>query len=210
MTLWPKNKHLGDLISIIQRDGHMYDYILTDNCMCCGRNTEGMIRDIITMLSIPIKPTRKIVGDVAMVSPRWCNLLHETTSYRRADNLPECLGHVACQFDARTKTPWTKTISPEFIALLGGSVNLGDQTRKGFDNRTDISLREKFKAIASARFYFGIDSGLTHLALMTNTPVFILHTSGCKPWFFYPEDANITFVLDSELHEVLERLGIER
>ena len=41
--------------------------------------------------------------------------------------------------------------------------------------RADIDLLEKFCILASAKSYVGIDSGLTHLALMTETPILVIH-----------------------------------
>jgi hypothetical protein len=119
--------------------------------------------------------------------------------YERPPAKPKQQNYIACQFDARTNTPWKKTVEPETVSLISNInetiYNIGDKSHPGLVDKTKLVLADKFEIISSARAYIGIDSGLTHMALMSHCPVIvILHRSQIKPWYFYPDDPRIVFI----------------
>jgi hypothetical protein len=188
-----KHNHLGDLINILQRNKTKAIYVPDE--------AKPMLEFLLSLFPNPPAIT-DIIG--TPVLPTWTQDVKNPTGtlvwyrppYVKAVNLPkQRRRHVACQFDARSKPWWTKTIPDDMIRELAsrhqGMINIGDRIFDFMENRVDASLQEKFEIIATARFYVGIDSGLSHLALMTNTPTYIVYQKHC-PWFFYPDGT--TFV----------------
>jgi hypothetical protein len=55
-------------------------------------------------------------------------------------------------------------------------------------------LRDKYHLIASSTLYVGIDSGLTHLAIMAGVKTVVLHNEDFCPTLFYPDSEDLTFI----------------
>ena len=147
-----------------------------------------------------------------MVRPSWCETppLRWPGPYRKAIHPPLPKTNITCQFDARTSPAWwKKTLPPETIAalkpILGTAINIGDNPIPGFDNRIGLSLGEKYDLIASSTLYVGIDSGLTHLAIMAGVKTVVLHNEDFCPTLFYPDSENLTFI--SRLNDVAAMVG---
>ena len=68
-----------------------------------------------------------------------------------------------------------------------------------------MSLREKYDLIASSTLYVGIDSGLTHLAIMAGVKTVVLHNEDFCPTLFYPDSENLTFI--SRLDDLAAMVG---
>jgi ADP-heptose:LPS heptosyltransferase len=187
------------------------DFIYADE------KTVSMLDFILSITDTQLKTTNQMIADCKEVGPDWFQeaklsgtFLWNRQPYFKAKSLPtEKFTHIACQFDARTRVPWSKGVSDAFLDRLaatypGRLVNIGDLNRRGMSNEVGASLARKFEVIATAQSYIGIDSGLTHMSLMTNTPTHIAY-SDVKPWFFYP-DQSLNFISDKT--EQLAELGL--
>jgi hypothetical protein len=146
------------------------------------------------------------------VRPSWCETppFRWPGPYRKAVHPPLPKTNITCQFDARTNPAWwKKTLPPETIAalkpILGNPINIGDKPIPGFDNRMGLSLREKYHLIASSILYVGIDSGLTHLALIAAVKTIVLHNEDFCPTLFYPNSEDLTFI--SRLDDLAAMVG---
>ena len=163
-----------------------------------------MIKDLLTLFdtNLTLSETPFELSDFQIVKADWmCSTWKENmtlewvrTPYVKARFLPKQKSHIAVQFDARCNVPWKKTISDKYIQMIAEEfddfkiVNIGDREFEFFENKTKIGLLDKFEIIASSQRYIGIDSGLSHLALMTNTDVNILYEGKeNQPWLFYPD-----------------------
>jgi hypothetical protein len=152
-------------------------------------------------LQCRLKVTAEHHPHASVVRPSWCETppLRWPGPYRQAIHPPLPKTNITCQFDARSNTAlWKKTLPRETIAaikpILGNPINIGDNPIPGFDNRTGLSLREKYHLIASSALYVGIDSGITHLAIMAGVKTVVLHNEDFCPFFFYPDAENLTFI----------------
>jgi len=156
-----------------------------------------MIQDILSLLDTQIKFISWKPGKYDVVAPVWApthkSNRYDQLPYVKAQDLPKSGKHIVCQFDARSKGD--KLPSEESIRQIvtKDMINVGDRLWD-CDNRTGLSLLDKFKIIASAKKYIGVDSGLTHLALMTNVPMVVLHKESWDAPFFYPKGQDIQFI----------------
>lgn len=202
----PPNYHLGDIINILQKyksanyvyckqkeeKNKFYKYRINSNC------------DIVKFLLSKLPFKMKICDDSyegMVVHPNWSQKIPNDTKtrvwirlpYEKMINLNEKKSeHIACQFDLRSFPPWPKRIQETNIKLIHKFfgcklINIGDRNFSFLKNKTNVSLEEKLDIISTARFYIGIDSGLSHMSLMTNTKTYIVHPENFCPWFFYPE-----------------------
>jgi len=194
--------HLGDLINILHTQKNVKEI--------CSEISEVqiMLNFLTSIFPNPIKYTKDTIGSI-IVKPSWSKDLPDRTEsniWFRGPYLKiskkTTKNHIACQFDARSFPPWTKTIKKENVFKISKFfqkklINIGDKKIEGIENKTNISLDEKFEIINSASGYIGIDSGLSHLSLMTQTPVYIVHDDQYCPWIFYPEGAE--FISENSL-----------
>ncbi len=196
--------HLGDVINIIQQIHHKSIdipgfYSIFSNikcCPCCGVNTGGMMKKIVGLLDTKLTFTTATPKTYDILTPKWV-LAHAPTPYddlpyAKAKNLPPKRNYVVCQFDARSrgeKIPGRNKIQK---LINNQMINIGDK-RLPCINKTDLGLLEKFRLIASAKSYIGIDSGLTHLALMTDTPIVLVHPKSWDAKKYYPKTDQIEY-----------------
>lgn len=194
-----KYAHLGDLVNILQIYPDAKQICFEGTCPCgCKQDVLFLLRQLVSLFKKEIKVAAEVPESAQQVYPIWAQDFKDSSGtlryfngpYEKAKNLPNKKDYIACQFDYRSKsTPWFKGIfdlSPIISRYKKKLINIGDQKIDGIQNCTDLSLKEKFEIIASSKMYIGIDSGLSHLALMTNTNCFICHENRC-PWFFYPK-----------------------
>ena len=196
----PRNQHLGDLINIVQKYSEADLIVGVGICPCCGSDSGETLRFVCELLQCRLKVTAEHHPHASVVRPSWCETppLRWPGPYRKAIHPPLAKTNITCQFDARSNPAWwKKTLPPETIAaikpILGTPINIGDNPIPGFDNRMALSLREKYHLLASSALHVGIDSGLTHLAIMAEVKTVVLHNEGFCPWFFYPDSANVIF-----------------
>jgi hypothetical protein len=203
ITTFPQHQHLGDLVSIVNKMGDVADSIhLTQTCSCCQNHPLPIVTMLIKALGCNMKVSTVPDIDAIKVCPTWCEgverYVYYWQPYKKITEKRETENYIACQFDARCSTPWPKTVPDRHIAMLPKLgkklVNIGDRSFDGFDNRTGLSIEEKFEVIKKASGYVGIDSGLTHLALLTDIQVIVLYEHPWKPWYYYPEDPQITYL----------------
>lgn len=201
ISLYKNHVHLGDTINNLQRHIFATEVYMPKFCRCCDTDLLSMIRFLVTLLPQPPKISDN-AADSIEVKPSWVQKMPNDSGtnqwyrepYVKAKKLPATQQpHIACQFDARSRGyTWPKTITQENIQKLadifgGRLINIGDRPINGAKNEVGISLEQKFDIISSAAAYVGIDSGLSHLALMTNAPVYIVYQEPYRPWFFYPD-----------------------
>lgn len=194
--------HLGDVINVVQQAHHYsnrsgeYRMFSRGPCPCCGGDTEKMLQQIISLLDTNLKFSKKSSPNAEVFTPAWVKPHKrnpwDRLPYVKAKRMPATRTHVVCQFDGRSrgdKVPaWNqivKLIKPKWF-------NIGDRAIPCQD-KTELDLIAKFRLIASAKLYVGIDSGLTHLALMTNTPILLVHPAGWDARRFYPETDQIEY-----------------
>lgn len=194
-----KHAHLGDLVNILQIYPNVEQICFNGLCPCgCKQDTFVLLNQLVSLFEKEIKVSDKVPENAKKVYPIWSQdfkhfsgtLCYYNKPYVKAKNLPNKKDHIACQFDYRSKyTPWFKGVfdlSPIINRYKKKLINIGDQKIEGIQNCIDLDLKEKFDILASSNMYIGIDSGLSHLALMTNSSCFICHENKC-PWFFYPK-----------------------
>lgn len=190
---FPKLTHLGDLVNIIQHYCTIADYIYTDDLQA-----REMIEFLLSLLDVKLKSCQTKPNQIEFVAPTWTfsqpnefgTMFWHPRSYKKSTNLPQKQdSHIVCQFDARANV---QTITEEDIfnicKTIGVIHNIGDRKFEFTINHNQCSLNEKYQLLNSAHAYIGIDSGLSHLALMSNTPTYILYKKN-NPWFFYPDEA---------------------
>lgn len=201
MIISPASKltKLGDLVNILQQYHDKSEYIYTDDVFA-----QEMIEFLLTLFDTKLVLLRNKPDNYLEVETTWTNdsnykkfgtMIWSPVSYKKSINLPLQKKHIVCQFDCRTKVSWNRTISSKNIFTICKSIgeiyNIGDNHIDGTINCTNFSLSEKYELLSTSSFYIGINSGLSHLALMTNSNVFILYEHPNNPWFFYPDDSNI-------------------
>jgi Glycosyltransferase family 9 (heptosyltransferase) len=205
----PSAFHLGDIINIIQQyhlrsleDNDIYNISSNHICDCgCNINTGKVIHAILSLLDTRINYSSDKLENrnIIEATPFWFKK-HESSIY---DSKPYAKGkiesrrrnYVVCQFDANSartrKEPDSMTVT-KILRKFNNLVNIGNKELR-INNACDTNLKEKFDLIANAQFYIGIDSGLTHLALMTNTPIFVIHPLDWQARKYYPESKQMHY-----------------
>lgn len=202
-----KTSHLGDLINILQTQDA--DEIVAES------STEEMLTFLMSVFPNGPKITHDTI-EAKTVKPSWSKELPDRTEsnvwfrgpYKKTNTKNQKKSHIACQFDARSFPPWPKSIknTHKLLELFPNRlVNIGDKTIEGMKNKTECSLSEKFEILNSATAYIGIDSGLTHLALMTDVPVYVVHPEKYCPWIFYPVGPK--YISEQSIHDILSRIA---
>lgn len=195
-----KNLHLGDIINVIQSNLDSEEIICKDRCVCCNSDSYEMASFIADLLGIKNKIKKNSVNNYNLKMPTWVQDIPnkmETISwyskpYKKAININYKKNNsIVCQFDFRSgknkdiPNLFKNKIIQSFKSKL---VNIGDNPHLDIINLNGYDLKTKWEAICKAKCYIGIDSGLSHLALMSNTPVYIVYKNHYCPWFFYPEN----------------------
>ena len=199
----PKLIKLGDLVNIIQRY-----YNIAENIYINDLNAIEMIKFLLSLFETKLKLIDYKPANIEYVSTTWTNLwpnefgtmCWSPKDYKKAINLPfSQQSHIVCQFDTRTPTSWDRNIKIDNIYKICQSFseiyNIGDRELPFVKNCNKFSLSEKYDLLSTAKAYIGINSGLSHLSLMTNTKTYILYETN-NPWFFYPNSSNILQVDD--------------
>lgn len=194
----PTHYHLGDIINVVQQVHHRaldrpgLHFLSSKPCPCCGIDSGQMVREVLSLLDTPV---RYGTGqNFISVSPMWIKR-HKPTpydgKYAKAKELPDRGEHVVCQFDQRSQGNKVPANYLDFIKA--DWINIGDQQLPCI-NKTELDLLAKFRILASAKSYVGIDSGITHLALMTETPILVIHPKSWDASRFYPRSSQLRFL----------------
>lgn len=190
--LSPNRYHLGDLIAIFQkclkkRNTYLYSSHI---CNCCGNSVQNCLQEINSLFveKICLINVKKIDG---LINPPWQNyeINHPYIKSFKAKNNQQ-KNYITYQFDSRsTPKRRIKTISNLEKSLLDSNQNLVHV------GENDMGLIEKFNLINNSKIFIGIDSGITHLALLTNTPICVIFTEGAEnnPKKFYPDTEQIKY-----------------
>ncbi len=189
--------HLGDIINIIQQIHHKalntgIHFVFGRKCPCCNVNSGNMMKTILSLLDTPVK--YGINQKFIIISPSWTKI-HSANiydwKYAKAKKLPKKGDHIVCQFDQRSVGNKTPKNILDFVKP--NMINIGDRKLPCM-NQNELGLIEKFNILASASKYIGIDSGLTHLALMTEVPIVLVHPKEWDAKKYYPKTDQISFV----------------
>ena len=183
--------HLGDLINVIQQVHHRalshpgLHFMFSKHCPCCGIDSGKMVQELLSLLDTPVKYGKS--KNFILMSPAWTKQ-HKATpydwKYAKAKNLPKQGEHVVYQFDKRSKG--NKVPANVFDFVKPDMINIGE--------RSKLDLLEKFHILASAKSYIGIDSGISHLALMTETPILVIHPKSWNASRYYPQSNQLRFL----------------
>lgn len=186
--------HLGDLVNIYQQCAALSDTTLYSETICpCCQNSAADVFKFLTGLNPAVK-FGKLGGKPIEMNPWWFkDWQGQKTDYIKALQLPSKGSHIAVQIDSRSKGQKIPIWASRAVKLLNKAINVGDRPLK-CKNKNKVDLATKFEIIASARYYVGIDSGLTHLALMTNTPIILIHPPEWDVSRFYPDTPQIVKV----------------
>jgi len=199
MKITTHHKHLGDLINIIQR--LKFDEIFTsDYCPCCGNSVEKTVSDLLTILKLPIKLSNNNKNS-NIVFPSWnnSNVSWIKEPYIKPHIIINKKNLISYQFDARSNRE-NKELKindkKKFELKFPDAIDLGE--------KSGLSIIDKFEKICASHIYVGIDSGVTHLAMMTNTTCFVIHKEEYKVDRFYPDTPQIEFFscLDKMINKI--------
>ena len=191
-SLSPTAFHLGDLINIYQQCAQMGNVTLFSKtiCPCCKNSAEKVFKFLIQLN--PAVKFGKLYTPITEMKPWWFEG-KDKIDYVKAVKLPQKDSYISVQIDSRSQGKKIPHWAKKAIHSLEKVINIGDRPLK-CKNKTKVNLQNKFDIIASSRYYVGIDSGLTHLALMTNTPIILIHPQGWDARKFYPDTKQITYV----------------
>jgi len=194
----PTHYHLGDIVNVVQQVHHRaiavpgLHFISSRPCPCCGVDSGEMAKNVLSLLGTSVKYESS--KNFISVSPAWVKGHKKTIydgKYAKAKELPERGDHVVCQFDKRSRGEKIPNNVIDFVK--SDMINIGDNKLPCI-NKTELDLRAKFRMLASAKLYVGVDSGLTHLALMTETPILLIHPKSWDAGRFYPPSPQLRFL----------------
>ena len=188
--------HLGDLVNIIQTNLDADQILTSQKCKCCNNSVAEVVEFVIDLLNLEIKVTDN-ESNTEVVFPSWSN---SETNWRKQPYLkpitnPNKNKYISYSFDVRSnieeKKPLTKDIDYFKKNCPFPIINLGD--------KSEFSLEKKYKIISSSLFFVGANNGTTHLAMMSETQVFLLTNPSrtLKNGFymcrrFFPDTTQIT------------------
>lgn len=203
-----KMVHLGDLIMGIQYWTHIAisnpdnDYYLCCQkfCRCCNVASDDMLKYLLHIIDTPVKYS-ECVKDAIQYNVYYkyddSKCVHKwfRKPYVKAKNPISSGGDVVCNFYGKSNTKIPKTIPKNIVKMLiqispVKLINIGDEPQEGCINRCNLTLREKFDLLSGAKLVLSIDSGIAHLALLTNAVVRVIHPDNRHPWIFYPENTS--------------------
>lgn len=181
-------KHLGDIIGIIQNHLDADFFYAHSICICCGNDCKDCTKQILELLGMDHKLTddgrRATKGSVIWFNKQW-----NFSSYRKVKKTKISKEkYCAYQFDARSsyyKLPPKEQINYFLGKFDGDLINIGEKSK--------LSVKEKFEIINKAFCYVGADSGTTHLAMLSNTPVIVLQNKEYPRQWSYPKTNQIKF-----------------
>ena len=205
--------HLGDVINIIQHNyGKPTKIVGNYKCWCCGNELKIVSSFILKLL--PESRIRFGKGKEDLcdeVKPTWSTNVErrraglpplESPQYHKAADQKKIGDHIVCSFStrsgykhrAKSLGPSPKTITKEQIASVldyfGARnttvFNLGDDDVDGTISMVGRSLEEKYELVASAKYTLSTDNGIAHLALMTQSNVFVVHKPIWNASLYYP------------------------
>jgi hypothetical protein len=185
----PVNSGLGSLVNILQQYHDVSEVIYTDDL-----NDRHTIYFLLNLFEGKLKQSNAKPDNLKCVVPTWQidapnafgTSIWSSKSYKKAVGLPQIKNtHVVCDFD-RISDDSIKSICKSAKKIY----NIGNRKANHTEDCSSESLSVKYKLLSTACAYIGTDGGMSHLALMTNTPTCIIYNEQ-NPWFFYPDNANI-------------------
>ena len=193
----PARYHLGDLINIIQQCVKMKKAILgsTHTCNCCGNDVYDSIVQLLSLLQSNTIAIKENLHPSQTICPSWSRKSFGlppiknpdyNKSFMAIDQSSKTSDFFTYQFDARSNAKMKSIDQSEKSRLLESGLNFVD-VGEGQSN-----IIKKFDLINRSVAYIGIDSGMTHLALMTNTPIYLIHPKAYDPLLFYPTTTQIS------------------
>ena len=183
-------KHLGDIIGIIQNHLDAEQFYAHSTCICCGNDCLDCTRQILELLNIENKLTKNsknaIKGEVIWFNKKW-----DYSSYSKIKIKSKKENYYCYQFDARSsyhKLPSKEQLDNFLKNFPGDLIDVGEKSK--------LNVKEKFNIINNSISYIGVDSGVTHLAMMSNTPTFVFQNEKHPRQFSYPKTTQIKFCID--------------
>lgn len=214
-TFWHPNKHchLGDIITIVQSLHRKPDNkVIFGNRMCrcgCGRHQAETLPQVISLLDTQVVfGGTNIPPEAIGIDPIWASKggTGENNTYIKAKYLPIIRERiVTVQFTPVMKDS-ERSLSSETIGHLFNVLKSKGVARCQIVNLSDATIFnaphpfwgidpfrsgvvEKFKVIAKACLHISADSGTTHLAAMSDTPVVVI--CPIRLWNRYRTQSNI-------------------
>jgi hypothetical protein len=191
MIITPEYLHLGDLINIVHSNIGCTIGV-NPGVMQSGKCVFNTLREIFYISGLSLEnlvpesgfPVKQKWGVKYRKSPIYC---------RKKFIISYCFG--------------TRSLGPNMISKLP-EAKLIDQflqfpfCLKKVDIDGNLSLVEKYKILASSLFYVGADNGISHLALLTDTPIVVFHSRFFDAKKFYNDCDQISF--KTELPELIK------
>ena len=193
----PARYHLGDLINIMQQCMRINKVILgsTHTCNCCGNDVHDTLIQLLSLVKSNIILINEDLHPSQIICPTWSRKSfglpqiknpNYTKSFMAIDQNSKTSNFFTCQFDARSNVKMKSIDQSEKSKLLESKFNLVDV------GEGPLNIIKKFDLINKSVAYIGIDSGMTHLALMTNTPIYLIHPRTYNPQLFYHPTTQIS------------------
>jgi hypothetical protein len=195
-----KTNKLGDIVIILQ-----YYHDLSNGIYVEKLTAKNTLRFILKLINKDIEILEN-KDNTTEVFPSWtCSypnefgtMIWKNKEYKKAIDLPtQQQNFLTISLSARTKVPWQTTLFENTIQEINKYFkwikvyNLGDEELTNTINCTNFSIEEKFNLLKNAAVHVGINNGMSHLSLMTNSNTYILYEKGNSPWFYFPRNANV-------------------
>lgn len=181
-------RHLGDVISIIQNNLDADFFYAHSSCLCCGNDCRECAKQVLDLLGMHHKLTDDAMGAVKG-RETWENKSWDHSVYMKAIKKSKKENYLAYQFDVRSsyrKRPPQKEIDSFLSQFKGSLIDVGESSK--------LNIKEKFDVVDRAFCYVGADSGITHLALMSTTPIIVMQNEEHPRQLFYPYSNQIKFL----------------
>ena len=181
-------RHLGDIISIIQNNLNADFFYAHSECLCCGNDCRECAKQVLELLGMSHKLTDDD-SDAIKGTETWEDKNWDHSQYLKAKiTNSQKENYLAYQFDARSsyrKLPYKKEIDSFLSQFEGNLVDVGESSK--------LNIKEKFEIVDCAFCYIGVDSGITHLALMSTTPIIVMQNKEHPRQIFYPYSNQLKF-----------------
>lgn len=191
MIITPDYLHLGDLINITH--SNIGSTIGINPCvMQSGKSVFDTLAEIFYISGFSLD---KLVPESGfLVQQNWgIKYAKSPISCRKKFIFSYCFGTRSLGPNMTSKLPERELID-DFLRFPFGL--------KKVDVDGNLSLIEKYKILASSLFYVGADNGISHLALLTDTPIVIWHSKSFDAKKFYYDCDQISF--KTELADLIE------
>ncbi len=194
--------HLGDMINSVNiaheeavRNTE-FDYFIYCNYQgetVAKKRPQESLKEVLGLIDTPIRYLPSGPENSRTISPHWVKWAKQNPPQRyvKARNLPtQREDYITIQTNSRSTLD--KGLFPEEDVRLveviqpHRVINLSDQEIPNTTFLGDASLREKLEVIAKAKAHIGVNSGMIHLALMTNTPIVLISIR-------YKEEDSLTY-----------------